>query len=455
MVEQLLQPCADNQPAGVCNEDNEQFEQLDRFMMMYGSLHRDQIDWQAVETLCRQILQTQCKHYKVAVHLITCWLHKGELSGLADGFGLLAGLIDNYWRSGHPHPGNAGIKHRRRFVVQALKRLEQAMAKRQTQGLTHAQGEQLVDSATQLAKQLQRRKLDSPLIKLPEQLAALDPSPAAAADTAAKAPPGAAAVVANDSPDDQRQRKKQLLALAEHIGSEQPADPLAYQLRRYALWYGIQAVPPLDGKGESELMPPPESLLSDYQEQLDAGRVDDALLQRIEHSLTASPFWLSGNLLAARVAQQLGYRRVADEIQQQAHRFVQRLPKLAEARFKGGRPFLEGQPDVIESHPVGVTEAPGTSQALQSEIDQLYAEKGIAAVLEALEVQRRNASSPRQAGYLTLLTGEKMAQAGLNGLLRALIDATVQQVAVMPVAEWEPDYLTRLQKLTTEKRKAT
>ena len=329
------------------------------------------------------------------------------------------------------------------------------MAKRQTQGLTHAQGEQLVDSATQLAKQLQRRKLDSPLIKLPEQLAALDPSPAAAADTAAKAPPGAAAVVANDSPDDQRQRKKQLLALAEHIGSEQPADPLAYQLRRYALWYGIQAVPPLDGKGESELMPPPESLLSDYQEQLDAGRVDDALLQRIEHSLTASPFWLSGNLLAARVAQQLGYRRVADEIQQQAHRFVQRLPKLAEARFKGGRPFLEGQPDVIESHPVGVTEAPGTSQALQSEIDQLYAEKGIAAVLEALEVQRRNASSPRQAGYLTLLTGEKMAQAGLNGLLRALIDATVQQVAVMPVAEWEPDYLTRLQKLTTEKRKAT
>ena len=451
MVESLLQPCAGKSPSGVCDEGDERFEQLEQRMMMYGSLHRDKIDWQTVETLCREILRTQCKHFKVAVHLVTCWLHQGELKGLADSLSLLAGLIDRYWRNGYPDPGDAGITRRRRFVDQALKRLEQALAKRQKQGLSHAQGQQLAAGAVQLAEQLKRRRLDSPLSKLPEQLAALS---APAADTAAKASPSVAATAANDSTD-QRQRKKQVLALAEQIRTEQPDDPLAYQLRRYALWRGIQAVPPLDDQGESELLPPPEDWLSDYQERLDAGRVDDALLQRIEQSLTVSPFWLSGSLLAARVAQQLGYWRVADDIQQQLQRFVQRLPKLTEARFKGGRRFLEGQTNAAGSRPPEAAQTPNAPQALQSDIDQLYAEQGIAAVLEALETHRRAASSPRESCYLTLLAGEKMAQAGLNGLLQALIDATAQQVAGMPVAEWEPDYLTRLQKLTRDKRRTT
>ncbi len=174
---------------------------------------------------------------------------------------LLVGLLNNYWSNGYPSPGNAGISVRRKIVVQAVTRIKKVADKRLTGPMTAEQIEELASTNALLVKQLKRRKVNSTLPQLNETLAALKRPPAGkeplkqtgsvSGQTQQTTP-----VQASD-PGGERQRKKQLLELSVRINADTPEDPLGYALRRYALWSGIQSLPPANAKGESELMPAP------------------------------------------------------------------------------------------------------------------------------------------------------------------------------------------------------
>jgi type VI secretion system protein VasJ len=313
--------------------------------------------------------------------------------------------------------------------------------------LTKEQISHLSVAAGQLADQLKHRKFDSPLKALPDKLAALTPpdnATQAATPTATNKP-----VTRATDPGDERRQRTRLMELAERINEEMPDDPLGYLLRRYVLWSGIQAVPTTDSNGETELMPPPADIISTYQEQVNGVHSNLELLFRIEKSVASSPFWISGSLLSVQVAGKLGYERVADGISHAIESLLARLPRLSDTRFKGGQLFFEGR--LRDTGRKGLdtlaaTNSDGT-QSLASEIETLYREQGIGAALDAIESRRQHVGSSRESYYLTLMAGETLANAGLGGILEGMIEATAERVGSMSVAEWEPEYLNRLENL--------
>src|SRR5690606_41938214 len=121
-------------------------------------------------------------------------------------------------------------------------------------------------------------------------------------------------------------------------GTEQD-NPLGYRMRRHAIWQSITSLPPTRDGRRTDLAAVSADRVSEYREALEK-TPDNELWQRIEQSLSVSPFWLDGHWLSARVAAALGHGDCAEAIREALKAFVERLPQLAELTFNDETPFL-------------------------------------------------------------------------------------------------------------------
>ena len=453
MIEELLAPMPGEKTAGYCDEDSADYIELDQLMRKYGTLHQNSIDWNRVKQLTESILTQQGKHYRVLSHQITYWLIKQGSAGLHDSLQLLAGYLHAYWVNGYPKPGTAGIKHRRRQIEQILFRID----KQATRILQTTPADSLAAIQTardQLGKILKKRKIEPGLKQLDQHLKtqAEQPTPAKTPTTTHTAPN-----TQTITPQDARQTKRLLLQQAEQLNQQQPTEPLGYQIRRHALWAEIQAAPPADQNGKTELSAPPSDLIHHYKEQLANQNSTLELLQRIEQSVTASPFWLQGSSLAVDIAKQLKMPAVADAIATATRNLIKRVPALQHNTFRGGEPYMTKE-DLTQIAPPeeNNTTSPATTETLpavalpewaeqQHTLDKLRNKKGIGAVLEKIEQQHNQHTTPREQSYLKLLASEQLQAAGLHSLAHDLLLTTQRTIKNMTVAEWEPQYLQRLQ----------
>ncbi|TWB13098.1 type VI secretion system protein ImpA [Nitrospirillum amazonense] len=66
-------------------------------------------EWQRIQDLARGVLAQRTKDIEVAVWLTEAAVRLEGFAGLADGFRLLAGLVEQYWDGVHPQPDEDGI----------------------------------------------------------------------------------------------------------------------------------------------------------------------------------------------------------------------------------------------------------------------------------------------------------------------------------------------------------
>ncbi|MGE3540625.1 MAG: type VI secretion system protein TssA [Candidatus Tectimicrobiota bacterium] len=59
-------------------------------------------DWDEIQALCLEALETRSKDLHIAVWLLEAWLHLYGLAGVREGFHLLTGLCESYWEDLHP-----------------------------------------------------------------------------------------------------------------------------------------------------------------------------------------------------------------------------------------------------------------------------------------------------------------------------------------------------------------
>lgn len=59
-------------------------------------------DWEEVQRLCLQVLETRSKDLQVAAWLVEAVVHRCGFPGLAPGFAMLAGLCEAFWDGLHP-----------------------------------------------------------------------------------------------------------------------------------------------------------------------------------------------------------------------------------------------------------------------------------------------------------------------------------------------------------------
>lgn len=448
----LLAPLDDRQPAGVFDEEDELFQGIDHEMVKLGGLQEQAIDWNFIDEGARRYLSNQCKHFRIAGHLVTVRLRTRSWRGWAEAAGVLAGMVSGYWETGYPKPGATGYLHKRRVVVQFLERLGDALPALDGNGYAedfYKAGQQALDD---LHASAEYARLDVPdLSKLEARLrqyAEANRAPASAEQSMELPAKGEVLTDAFFAPvqvsaGNERENRRSLLSAAEIINQQDAYDPTGYLLRRFALWAHLTQPPSPRKDKRTELMAVPADVADGYGKALSTNAIEPALLQRVERSVASSPYWLRGSFLSAGIARKLDMPRVAEAIRQAAERFVTRLPALTTLEFADGRPFVDGETQTWlsgaeQEASAGVAGSCVEYPALRDELRAHLDSGGVESMLQSLESLQQQKTDLRHGCHVMAIAADLLASRGLNWLAEGLYARAHGVMSNASASTWEP-----------------
>lgn len=482
-LDPLLAPLAGNekgQPVGEPLEESNDYLALDAEMMKVGSLQHASVAWETAETLAIQMFSQRGKDLKVLGHLLHCLQHDGNGVRFALSLRLLRRALEQpWWEHAYPFNGPRGAKLRPRLFQQFTQRSVKLAA-----GLDFHNAEDEYEACQTALAELQARvEQDSlpvdALSELSRQLEAKRPTQSSSSVSGSnaaqqqerpqaagchEAPQEASAYTSNQAPakapelrleaGNERSNRQALLKMADFLSEQSPGEPLAYRLRRYAVWSAIQALPAAKGEGKTELAPVSADRIADYREALARGG-DGELWQRIENSLAVSPYWLEGHRLSAGLAKQLGHPRCAEAIRDEAQRFVERLPGIEALTFNNGTRFVDDETQrwLYSSASGGSGAASNGSDAWQMGLEEARdaVENGdIGAALKVLDQGLSTSRSPRESTYWRLASADLLHETGLESLAQQHYHTLHQSVTELALEQWEPALVSRLKAAVKE-----
>lgn len=468
-VEQVLSAFAGESATGENLMDDATMEYLESEIMKVGSLAHTGVEWGKVESESLRLLSDTSKDLKVLGFLLLCLQRGGNGERFALSLYLLHRVLDSWWDDAWPYSGNKGKRARKMLLTQILQRASKEVSALSFDGGVGDGREFCLTIIGKLIEQAGARELpDDGLVDLRRAVEKLrspsdTPIPSEAADktqTAASSASGTAsshaASVTSASlgnltldPANERATRQSLLKVADMLTEATPADALGYQLRRYAIWQTITSVPPARDGIKSDLAAVSADRVADYRESLSKSP-DLALWQRIEQSLSVSPFWLEGHWLSAQVASALGHEACAEAIRMAVKAFVERLPELADMTFNEGTPFLpKTVADWMLSGPARGSSAGGASAWEQAYEDArgVMEQKGLASAMQLLEEGLEAAREPRDRFYWRLMSSQLMKDSGMKSLAKQQVQDLREQTRDMSLEDWEPGLVARLDRL--------
>lgn len=460
-LDALLAPLDARHPAGHFDPEDETFQAIDHEMIKLGGLQEARLDWLYVDEASRQYLSTQCKHFRIAGHLISARLKAPSWPRWAEAADVLAGMVEHYWETGHPKPGPTGYLGKRRLVAVQAERLRSALDALSATGFSkadHARAQQALDrlQACAVAAQLDQAQLtglEAHFSRRVEQTR-FPESPAPARSAGQQGGQAITEAFFNTDntrlkPGDERENRRSLLGVADFVNQQDAYDPTGYQLRRFALWAHLHAAPPTRHGMRTELMAVPADIADGYSEALAGNAVNPALLQRVEKSVVASPYWIRGSFLAAGMAARLEMKDVATAIRLATERFVRRIPSLVDLSFNDGRPFVDSETLAWLSGADAEGAASGPLQefgALREELVAQLDTEGVETVLRRLQDMQGHSESPRQRSYAAVIAADLLAARGLSWLADTLYTNVGITLHTLPAHEWEPELSEQLNK---------
>jgi len=451
-----------------CSEENELYAFLDEEMVKFGSLRESNLDWRRAEDAAISLLRDHCKHMRVLAHLAVCLQQSRDGERYLLSIKLINLFLSHHWKSSQPKtkPVSRSLVIKRKILMQILQRTTSAASR-----LDLTEGDRaLVDELTTEIKKLEDNannagveyeefwKICNDFNKsLPEekpvQVAARTSSvqPEKNSNTTQQA-------VAAEQPaektgqqitipelhfdaSNEREVKQTLFKVATLLNSISAQEPLGYRVRRFALWFNITSLPHERKDGTTELMTVSADRVIEYQDALKSSPSEELLLM-VEHSVAASPFWLSGSHLSSLIAKAVGLEEISDAIQDETLRFTKRLPGLMEAKFSDGTPFAdESTRQWLRSGGNSAGLAHGGSGAwgekLQSAL-QMVKEGDYKDALMLLEKGTRDAEQPRDKFYWRLATADFMESTGMKSIAREEYRSLLAATKKLSVHTWEP-----------------
>ncbi|MNE10042.1 hypothetical protein D3C80_1027390 [compost metagenome] len=196
----------------------------------------------------------------------------------------------------------------------------------------------------------------------------------------------------------------------------------------------------------------PLDIAGAYEDAIAGTVIDPGLLQRIEKSVAACPFWIRGSFLAATTASRLAMGEVAEAIRATTARFVQRMPALQQLGFSDGRVFVDdqclawlkgGQGQGEQGAPTH--EFSGLREELVSQLES----GGVEPVLLRLQALQADFRAPRDRCHTTVIAADLLAARGVSWLAQDLCAGVARTMQQTTADAWEPEVFQRLQQYAT------
>lgn len=365
-------PVSESSPAGADAKYEPEYEALTAEIGKLSSVSRSSpISWQAVADNGAVILAQKSKDISVAAYMAVALIHTDGAQGFLDGVKLLRGICENFWDDAFPPKAklrrrlNAYEWWHERALEQLRKEGQPPVSAALSAEMTEAVGELdsliggLMDEAQPL-RDIKEAIRAIPLLpeekpKEPEPQAAPEPEPLreepapqpqlqAAPEPPRPAPSPAPAPQAVQTGDTAAALSAFVEAARNYayaLRAEDPANYLAWQLPRVALWGKIAALPPDDGAGQT-MVPPPDMDRVEAAERLLAGKNWLKAATAADDLFQSYPLCIDLQRIADEALANLGpaFAAARARLRAETAAFVGRLPGLTALSYDGGVPFV-------------------------------------------------------------------------------------------------------------------
>ena len=365
-------PVSESSPAGADAKYEPEYEALTAEIGKLSSVSRSSpISWQAVADNGAVILAQKSKDISVAAYMAVALIHTDGAQGFLDGVKLLRGICENFWDDAFPPKAklrrrlNAYEWWHERALEQLRKEGQPPVSAALSAEMTEAVGELdsliggLMDDAQPL-RDIKEAIRAIPLLpeekpKEPEPQAAPAPEPPheepapqpqvqAAPEPPRPAPSPLPAPQAAQTGDTAAALSAFVEAARNYayaLRAEDPANYLAWQLPRVALWGKIAALPPDDGTGQT-MVPPPDMDRVEAAERLLAGKNWLKAATAADDLFQSYPLCIDLQRIADEALANLGpsFAAARARLRAETAAFVGRLPGLTALSYAGGVPFV-------------------------------------------------------------------------------------------------------------------
>lgn len=365
-------PVSESRPAGADAKYEPEYEALTAEIAKLSSVSQSApISWQDVADNGAAILAQKSKDISVAAYTAVALAHIDGARGFLDGVNLLRGICENFWEDAFPPKAkmrrrlNAYEWWHERALEQLRKENQQPIPAELSAEMTEAVNglDSLVGTLMEDAQPLRDIKeairalplLPEEKPKEPEPQAAPAPEPPReepAPQPQVQATPEPPRPAPAPSPAPQAAQTGDTAAAlsafveaarnyAYALRAEDPANYLAWQLPRVALWGKITALPPDDGTGQT-MVPPPDMERVEAAERLLAGKNWLKAAAAADDLFQSYPLCIDLQRIADEALANLGpsFAAARARLRAETAAFVGRLPGLTALSYDGGIPFV-------------------------------------------------------------------------------------------------------------------
>lgn len=435
-----LAPEIEKQPISA---DNSDWEYIETEAAKIGTISHDTVKIPDIQETILRLIASETKDFRLLAHFINTLQRSGKPDQIILSIALLADYLELFWNIAAPQ------KLKKRIVQMIVQRF--ALAKNDF--YANAIQEERDESTAQFIRLKQCLQdsypeicddIDRLIVSYAKQPSSANgqvtPLSSTAAGQTSSAPSGdgtnAAINVTLDQSSEQAWRKT-LLKIVEIENARSIDQPIVFQLRRHIVWSSVNA--PLSNNGITTVPPIPAEKANEYQRELSKPNFE--LWQKIENTISYSPYWFNGHYMSAQIANKLGYPTLADVIKNELTYFLDRFPECKTLCYSDGKPFAnEATLRWLNKKPIGSAGGEDYSKALS-----IYQEEGLQpamAYLEQITTEEPRALFRAQAFAVQLLNA-----AGCYKLAKQQLDSLRAKAAQLAVTDWEPSFFERCDEL--------
>ena len=463
----LVTPLIDEPPFGHSVAEHADFDFIESQLMKVGSLAHEEIEWGKTEEYCLTLLTTVGKDIKVLASLVQVLQYQTTPERFNLSIAIWLDFIQNFWETPYPFKGTRGEIAKCRLMNQMIEKTFKSFDLMDVKSYDVQGKEELCHLVKELLLAFEKFEVTNIEVKRLQEFwtrleQAKDKSQEVntqestiVQDNEKLGSVPQAKVVFDSS--DERALKRTLNQMSAFL-LEMSEKGLAIKLRRLALWHTINSAPICNSDGETELAAVPNDKISMYQENVQRANVD--LWDKVENSITLSPFWLDGHYLSYQIAHQLECYEEAEIIKQALQNFLNKLPSLKDMKFKGGMPFISSESlGWLNSASVNqyalhenVKVMPSSSSSQSSNFaddlrDQALAilrDDGLDHAIRYLNDGLTSAQTIREKCYWQLSLAALYQHNGLSALAEGLYQTVANIVKNTKVEDWESNLATQL-----------
>ncbi len=472
-LEAIKKPILEEESSGL---ESEEFIFLEEEMTKFSSMRENTLDWERAEKTAIELLSEQTKNLRILAHLLLCLQHDRDAERFILSIRLLTEFVETFWESSKPkmQPLKKELMVKKKLLRQILIRTEQATSK-----LDLTEGDRaLLPSFTEALENLEKvvsntgleyedywkfsagfnRGLPAEVVVQRQSTEQENNNTAVSSEQVVADSSAASTGSVLKTPElklnteNERETKQTFFKVASFLNSAFEKEPLGYRLRRFALWFSINSLPPLKKDGNSEIMAVSSDRVDEYIDAL-ASNCELDLLKNIEQTVSTSPFWVTGSYLSSRAAEALGMDDVSSAIQEETSRFIKRLPALGDSTFSDGTPFADKATQRWLSQAGNSSAGESGEWQIKLEDAVLKAKQGqFKSGLTILEKGINSSKQPRDRFYWRLAYASFLEKTGMKSLANEAFVSLNAEIGGFEVPIWEPLLIDELHEKVKPKK---